>query len=97
VYVRAAATSSAAVQAASNEVLDQLKSIRSTATALTNRVRKFKSELEDILADDQDMCAAHRLDKVYQSMLWAKCYEALSSLFGEVCASAIAYMSLHEQ
>jgi hypothetical protein len=45
------------VQKASKSVLDQLKSIRSNMIALTTRVRKFKSELEDILDDDQDMCA----------------------------------------
>ena len=46
------------VQQASNAILEQLKAIRSTATGLTTRLKKFKSELEDILADDQDMCAA---------------------------------------
>lgn len=45
------------MQTASNLILEQLKSIRSTATGLTTRLRKFKSELEDILQDDQDMCA----------------------------------------
>lgn len=46
------------MQMSSNLVFDQLKSIRSTTTALMARVRKFKSELEDILMDDQDMCAS---------------------------------------
>jgi hypothetical protein len=45
------------LQTASNLILEQLKTIRSTSTGLTTRLRKFKSELEDILQDDQDMCA----------------------------------------
>ena len=47
----------AGVQKVSKSVLDELKSVRSTSVALTTRVRKFKSELEDILSDDHDMCA----------------------------------------
>lgn len=47
------------MQKSSKLVLDELKSVRSTSVALTTRVRKFKSELEDILSDDQDMFDPH--------------------------------------
>ena len=53
----------ACLQHASTVALKQLKAIRSTATALTTRVRKIKSELEDILQDDQDMCASGHMSR----------------------------------
>lgn len=51
------------VQDSTRSTLEQLKSIRTTAVALTTRVRKFKTELEDILTDDQDMCVPCLLAK----------------------------------
>jgi hypothetical protein len=38
-----------------NLILEDLKEIRGESVKLTSRVNKLKSELEDILADDQDM------------------------------------------